>query len=413
MRLFILDAILNKRHSYKHVYLPVLHLDMDVEAYNGICGVLNDEYVEALQKDFPMLYDDYKTLMEYNIEKQDEVYRLLQKIKKSKLFSFILKLRNLAHKLGYYKRKAKRREREFLKQQSQRDLKRKKEVERLIHELSHNMLKRNNDETDVIVSLTSHSRRVIDSVPYAIYSMFKQTVLPNRIVLFINKDHWNDDKLPPLIKRLMQSGLEVEYCRDVRSHTKLIPALKKFPENAIITLDDDIYYQEKTIEQLLNAYETSDKKSVICHQGCFPQKRHGKFLPYSYWETSKYVLRQSTKHSLSASAYGVSGVIYPPHIFPDEVFNKNVFLKIAPHTDDIWFWIMEYMNGVKIELVPNSLQEKNRSVDYEEYVNPDGSLALYFENCFNGRNDKELRALLDYYGIEKAEEESDNSKGIN
>ncbi len=77
-----------------------------------------------------------------------------------------------------------------------------------------------------------------------------------------------------------------------------------------------------------------------------------------------------------------------------------MFLKIAPHTDDIWFWIMQYKNEIKVEIVENSSQEENISVNYAEYINPDGSLALYFENCFNGRNDIELKALLEYYGIE-------------
>jgi hypothetical protein len=125
----------------------------------------------------------------------------------------------------------------------------------------------------------------------------------------------------------------------------------------------------------------------------------GKFLPYSEWESSQYNSRTNTKSGMSVSAYGVSGVIYPPHIFPNEVFNTEVFLKIAPHTDDIWFWLMEYMADVKVEILQKSSHRSNVSVDYSEYVIPEKSLALYFENCFNGGNNKELIALLDYYKI--------------
>lgn len=401
VNLTLIDSILNHKCKWNHLPIPVLHIDGTKSELDTLYRInYDDTYRSELSEIAPLFFNDYKILHELiEIQNNDE-QKILQKFGKSLVFKLILKLRELLFKTNYYDKKAIRRTKEFNALQAQKDAARKKEVEKAIEALPPNVLVRKNNASDVVVSLTSHKRRVLDSAPYAIYSMFTQTVLPNRIVLFINKEHWTNDNLPPIIKRLMISGLEVEFCEDVRSHTKLIPALQKFPDNPIITIDDDIYYNEKTNEELLNAYKLNDKKTVICHQGCYPQKRNGKFLPYSDWETSKYKGRDKTKTSLTVSAYGVSGVIYPPKVFPEEVFNKDVFLKIAPHTDDIWFWIMQYKNEIKVEIVENSSQEENISVNYAEYINPDGSLALYFENCFNGRNDIELKALLEYYGIE-------------
>lgn len=401
LNLILIDAILNHKCEWTHLPIPVLHIDKNKSELDTLYRInYNDTYQSKLSRIVPLFFNDYKTFYDLLQHQNNDEQKILQKFGKSLAFKLILKFRKLLFRTNYYEKKAKRRTKEFNTRQAQKDTARKKEVEKAIEALPPNMLVRKNNASDVVVSLTSHKRRILDSAPYAIYSMFTQTILPNRIVLFINKEHWTNDNLPPLIKRLMISGLEVEFCEDVRSHTKLIPALQKFPDNPIITIDDDIYYNEKTIEELVSAYEKSNKKTVICHQGCYPQKRNGKFLPYSDWETSKYKGRDKTKTSLTVSAYGVSGVIYPPKVFPDEVFNKEVFLKIAPHTDDIWFWIMQYKSGIKVEIIENSSQEENISVNYAEYINPDGSLALYFENCFNGRNDKELKALLEYYGIE-------------
>lgn len=401
INLFLINEIINKKRNWKHLHIPVLHLDVNKTKFDKDFKIdYTIEYKELLKRIIPLFFKDYERFQQLKEKEINEEQKILEKFGKTIFFRLILKARNQLLKTSYYEKKALRRTNDYNNLQDQKDIERKHEVEKAIDAIPFNLLTQSGDENDIIVSLTSHKRRVIDSAPYAIYSMFTQTVLPNKIVLFINREDWSLDTLPPIIKRLMQSGLEVEFCEDVRSHTKLIPALQKFPENPIITIDDDIYYNDKTIEELLTAYNKSDKKTVICHQGCYPQKRNGHFLPYSDWETSKYKGRDKTKTSLSVSAYGVSGVIYPPHIFPNEVFDKDVFLKIAPHTDDIWFWIMEYKNGIKVSLIEESSQEKNVSVNYGEYVNPDSSLALYFENCFNGRNDKELQSLLEYYCIE-------------
>lgn len=401
INLMLCNAVLNNKCQWSHLQIPILHIEANRNEINKAFKInYNENYKASLQRIAPLLYNDYLLLQSCIVKESNEEQKILQKFGKTIFFKLILKFRNQLFKTSYYDKKAVRRTKAFNEQQAQKDAARKIEVEKAIEALPTNMLMRKNNASDIVVSLTSHKRRVIDSAPYAIYSIFTQTVLPNRVVLFINKEHWNNDNLPPIIKRLMLSGLEVEFCEDVRSHTKLIPALQKFPENRIITIDDDIYYNEKTIEELLDAYKLSDGKTVICHQGCYPQKRNGKFLPYSNWEILQNNDTLKIKTTLTISAYGVSGVIYPPNVFPEEVFNKEVFLKIAPHTDDIWFWIMQYQNNINVKLVEKSSKDKNIGVNYAEYINPNESLALYFENCFNGRNDKELKALLEYYGIE-------------
>ena len=75
------------------------------------------------------------------------------------------------------------------------------------------------------------------------------------------------------------------------------------------------------------------------------------------------------------------------------------FSKIAPHTDDIWFWVQEIRCGIKAEVVRPSRQRKDKSVSLVEYLEESESTALYFQNCFGGRNNKEMYALLEHYNI--------------
>ncbi|HCY73830.1 MAG TPA: hypothetical protein DHU75_07065 [Rikenellaceae bacterium] len=348
----------------------------------------------------PILSGDYQFLFQKQDLTTDEESVVLEKFSRTRLFRMMMSARKLLKKMGYYKVKADYKRKKYIKQVRREDAIRIADIAKKIEALPFNMLHAKGDDTDIIVSLTTHGKRLSESAPYGIYSLFTQTVLPNRIVLSISQDDWNDDNLPPLIKRLQQSGLEVLYCRDVRSHTKLLPALAKYPDNPIITVDDDMIYEPHMIEELVTAYNHSDRKTVLCRQGCFPKKQNGKYISYMQWDDSGCFMTINPNVFVKCiSPAGVSGVLYPPRIFDKEIFNDDVFLKIAPHTDDIWFWLMEVRSGIKAELVLHTQRQQDISVSMIEYLQENESTALYFENCFNGRNDKEMYALLEYYGM--------------
>ena len=80
---------------------------------------------------------------------------------------------------------------------------------------------------DIIVSLTSYGRRLQD-VSLTIESIMQGTMKPNRIVLWVDRQ-WQNKRMPISLQRQQQRGLEIEYCKDIRSYTKLVPALRKYP----------------------------------------------------------------------------------------------------------------------------------------------------------------------------------------
>lgn len=385
-------------HNYSFVPLHILHTEAkstDIDNTIDINGCIDN-----FMHNNPLLKRDYQYLLRRINDRPLELDIILEKIQKTFIFRKFLSFRKFLKRIGYYDKKASYKNKKYLQQVRRDDAQRKRDIEQKILQLPLNMLKRNNNEKDIIVSLTTHGKRLTESAPYGIYSLFTQTVLPNRIVINVNKDVWNEENLPPLIKRLMKSGLEVNFCKDIRSHTKFIPALKLYPNNPIITVDDDMCYEEHLIEELIAAYNNSDKKTIFCRQGIFPKKRNGKYLPYIQWDDSINIMNESINQMAQCvSPYGVYGVIYPPHVFSEEIFKDEIFLKLAPHTDDIWFWLMEVRENIKAQLVLNSQTSKDYNVSLLEYLQENESSALYFQNCLNGRNDKEMYALLDYYGL--------------
>ena len=88
----------------------------------------------------------------------------------------------------------------------------------------------------VIVSLTSHGNRILDAY-MAIETIMQGTMKPNRIILWLSE---HDKVFSCLLENQIKRGLEIRYVKDLGPHTKLIPALREFPEDIIITIDDDI-----------------------------------------------------------------------------------------------------------------------------------------------------------------------------
>ena len=304
------------------------------------------------------------------------------------------RIQDILMKLGYFRCKAGIKKKIFYARLKREDAALKRKIAKEIEALPINLLSRANDDTDIILSLTSFGHRVADATPYALYSIFTQTRLPNRVVLWLDNEHWNDDNLPPLIKRLQKSGLEVYYCEDIKSYKKLIPSLKIFPNNPIIAIDDDTYYDKDLVKWLVEAYEKSDKRTVFATCARIPEKKGGRYIPYSEWKGEQYA-----DMNTEVSLIGCGGGIYPPGIFDEEVFNKDVYMKLAPTADDLWFWVQEKRMGVSVRLTSKHGYHLLRIVDRIEDYDVNNADNLTLTNVVQGRNEQQFDALVEYYHL--------------
>jgi hypothetical protein len=303
-------------------------------------------------------------------------------------------VQNILKALGYYSIKSQWRWHQYITRLQKEDAARKAEALVWLETIDHRLLPDVKKTDNVTVSLTSHGKRVADFAPFAIYSLFHQTMLPNRIMLNINREIWTEDSLPDLIKKLQIAGLEVNFCEDVGPHTKLLPALEKYPDDVIITVDDDIYYDKELIEELTGARKVSEEKNiVVCRTALEITQESGKIRPYSQWRQAKPMSKEHL------SPFGWSGVLYSPHIFTDEVFNKDVYRNLCPHADDIWFTVMEMTMNIPSVMVKDTHWTGKGEIDHKNEYEAQNSDALHFNNVTGGGNDKQLAALVEYYNL--------------
>lgn len=249
---------------------------------------------------------------------------------------------------------------------------------------------------NAIVSLTSYGDRVNDIVPYTILSLLKQTVRPQKIVLWLNEEKWNNENVPRKLKELLPYGLVIKFCKDVRSYTKLVYSIKEFGQYPIITVDDDLFYPQCFIEELYT-HHLSYPNKIIVENFCIPAfNNDNNILPYKQWKEYHKIIDDTLFSPLLIFPQGFGGVLYPPNCLHDDVTKEELFLKYAPFADDIWFYIMGLLKGTEKKPVIKSNTTYYFLDLFRQISTHD---RLHDLNVGESKNDTQLRSLLSFYNI--------------
>lgn len=190
---------------------------------------------------------------------------------------------------------------------------------------------------ELVVSLTTFPAR-IHMVHYAIRSLLRQSMKPNRVVLWLGEEKFpgKEGNLPANLLELRNFGLEIRWCRDVGPLTKLVYALQTWPDAIIVTADDDYHYPRHWLRTLYQSYLTDE---YCIHTGVVHQVRFDSsgyplaFDRWSQWHPSGKALFRNILN-------GFAGALYPPRCLHPDVMDADAFARISPTADDFWFWAM-------------------------------------------------------------------------
>ena len=243
----------------------------------------------------------------------------------------------------------------------------------------------------VIVSLTSFPAR-INYVYETVTSLLDQTFKPDMVILWLSEEQFpnREEDLPESLKDLCKYGLEIKWCNDIKSFKKLIPTLKAYPNDIIVTVDDDVYYERVMLERLYDAY-LENPNYVHCHR-----------CTYIYYKNNQIKAKIGGKKYYKCPSYankltGVGGVLYPPNCLYKEITDENLFMTLTPTNDDVWFWMMAVLNNTKINVIKNHLPQP---VAIEETV--DGPCLTKINDHGDKLFFKDLQRIFDYYeGLEE------------
>lgn len=242
------------------------------------------------------------------------------------------------------------------------------------------------DNKRIIVSLTSYPKR-IKGVHTVLDTIWKQTCMPDQVLLYLATEEFpqKKDEIPEELLNLMKTHpFEIRWCDDLKPHKKYFYAMQEYPEDILITIDDDVLYPETMIENLVDSYKKFPYavSSARVHLMAIDEKKC--ILPYKYWikEVDNYV----DEPSMQLFATGCSGVLYPPHIFSEMIFDKQTIKETCLYADDLWLKVVQVLSDVPV-VAAGKFEEL-------KYYPGSQEVALYKRNINEGENDIQLSKLM-------------------
>lgn len=240
---------------------------------------------------------------------------------------------------------------------------------------------------DFIVSLASYSKR-INTLNICLESIFSQTLMPKKIILYFDNSV-AEDSIPAEILKFINKGLEIIFVNsDIASHNKYFYTFQKYPDDIVITVDDDVIYDKNTFCNLMKTHEKYPDS--VCATRVTFMRFNDEHIVASYndWISEYDGLLYPSKKLV---ATGVGGILYPPHIFPEETFDKTKIMNLALTADDLWLKFMELRNNISV-VWTGQLPQHPQQIP--------GTKEVGLWNIINKyENDDCIQNLISYYNI--------------
>ena len=181
-----------------------------------------------------------------------------------------------------------------------------------------------------VVSLTTVPQRIAQINP-TLVSLLRQKIKPKRIELNLSEELFNGITIPPLLLNLTTVKIFWQ-TKDYGPSTKLIATIERYQKQneKIVIVDDDMYYSENLISDLMNADLKSNGKHVFCINGFLvPQNLKSEFIG------SEKALKSGTRRV--AVIRGCGGyLLRSDHLDFNSLLNLEGAPERALFDDDIW-----------------------------------------------------------------------------
>lgn len=199
----------------------------------------------------------------------------------------------------------------------------------------------------IIISLTTWSKR-INNIPAVLDTIFKQTVSPDLVVLNLAMD----EVVPKDVQHYIDyHNIEINRVPDTKVYKKLIPTLKKYPNDCVISIDDDWLYPEGMIEDFVDIHNrypnfpVSGNNIVMngmqCHCGCASLQKAcylGEFIEYIDQGVINNCVSDDIVYTFFSNKAG------HPYIRTSELYYENM----TPYNNEISYSDSDVgLNGIK------------------------------------------------------------------
>ncbi len=240
-------------------------------------------------------------------------------------------------------------------------------------------------DTKIVLSLTSFPKRFA-TLHICLKSLLDQTVKADKIIVWLGPDVQESD-ITEEMRSLEQYGVEYVFVPlDLKPHKKYYYAMQKYSDAVIITVDDDVVYEADTVETLMETHRKYPR-AVCARRVHYITMEDQQILPYNEW---KLECRDVKTPSFRLIPTGVGGVLYPPHLLYQDIFDIEKIQALCLNADDIWLKWMELLADVPVVWTPCLMTLPPMIASAQE-------VALFKSNVNQNLNDECISRLLNAY----------------
>ena len=234
------------------------------------------------------------------------------------------------------------------------------------------------------VSVTSHPAR-FNALAISLSALKAQILQPQSINVYIADADMA--VLPNSIRELEKSGyITINSCDDLGSGKKLIPALKAQRNLPIITIDDDLYFENELFLHLMINHYLYPDAIIAARVHRLAVNEAGDVLPFSTWH-KHYDLTEGPAKDLMPTTG--AGTLFPSKALHEDASDSALYTKLSHNTDDLWWFFQARRKGTLIRRLSG--------LDHLSFIDSTQEVGLW-KNGNQDRNEVNLKALLAQYG---------------
>ena len=241
-----------------------------------------------------------------------------------------------------------------------------------MEELRHKVI----GDKKLIVTYTSFPAR-INGAHIPAQRMLSNSIAPDKVVLYLAKTQFPNEleDASEELRNLLQNEpkFEVRFVeKDTRQFKALMSAVRDFPDDYIINIDDDMRYRRDTIFALLSRAAKHPGCIVGNYARLMRLNKNGQIMSYFKGSTNKLLSNWFIKEKRFYPQFRyytiqTGGVLYPPNSLHKDFIDELVFEEFKPQSGDIYFWIMTIRAGTKT--VPARIWKRHPYVRGSQKVN--------------------------------------------
>lgn len=230
----------------------------------------------------------------------------------------------------------------------------------------------------LIVSLTTYPAR-IDGLAPVLESLYNQDRQADEIILWLAEEEFpgKEQDLPKYLTELVdQNRLVIRWCDNLKPHKKYFYAFQEYPDDLIVTVDDDLLYSKNMLSSLHRSYLMYPEAVSAVRVHLMMVSEDNGILPYNAWVRETDCCLYTPSMQLFAT--GGAGTLYPPELFRKEFLDRDAIQENSPLADDLWLKAMELLSGVPVvaarprealQYLPGSQEDALKLVNDEQKQN--------------------------------------------